>query len=274
MTSEAPSQETSRLAWWNGRLVAEAEIAISPADAGLLSGDGLFETLRADAGRLRDVEAHLDRLELGLKRIDLPIPEDRAALAAALANVAQAVPGPVARVRLTVSRGAGGLPTRLITAKAYEPPPREAHERGVSAVLLHDLRVDSRGPLVNLKSLSYQANALALRRAEAAGDFEALLLNERGLLAEGSRSNVIAVLSGRAWTPPLTDGCLAGTVRRRLIERGLLAERSLSIQDLHKAQEILLTNSLVGALPIGSLDGHPVAVGCTARRLVEALRDL
>lgn len=266
-----PIRESDRLAWWNGGLVIEQGVAISPEDAGFLSGDGLFETLRADGGRLRDVESHLDRLERGLKQIDLPIPEDSAALAAALEEVAGDGPRPTARLRLTVSRGVEGVPTRLVTARPYDPPSSEAYEKGVAAVLLPNLRVDSRGPLAGLKSLARHSNALALRRAESTGAFEALLLNERGRLVEGSRSNVVLVLQGEAWTSPLADGCLPGTVRRRLLERGLLAERSLTRADLQSADEILLTNSLVGVLPVGLLDGRPVPVGDAARRLGAAL---
>ena len=79
-------------AWWNGRLVAAEEVALAPDDAGFLHGDGLFETLRVDGGRVRDLDAHLDRLLDSLPRIDLEIPERRRALAAAVRAVAKAAP--------------------------------------------------------------------------------------------------------------------------------------------------------------------------------------
>ena len=68
------------LAWWNGRMVPLEEVRLSPADAGFLFGDGLFETLRVDAGRPRDLSAHLDRLFAGLQRLSIAPPEDRCAL--------------------------------------------------------------------------------------------------------------------------------------------------------------------------------------------------
>jgi branched-subunit amino acid aminotransferase/4-amino-4-deoxychorismate lyase len=238
------------LSWWNGRSVPAAEARIAPDDAGFLAGDGLFETLRVDNGRALDIVAHLDRLLASLRRISLAIPEEREALADAIAEVAAAAPRPVARLRLTISRGSAGTPTRLITTAPYEPP-----ADGMTALLLPDFRVDSRGPLAGLKTLSWQANRLALDRAAAAGAFEALLVNERGLLAEGARSNVVLALPDGVFTPPLADGCLPGTVRRRLLEAGAIAERSLTLGDLAGARGVVLLNSLVGALGVGRVEG-------------------
>jgi len=242
------------LAWWNGRLVPLSEVRIDPGDPGFLMGDGLFETLRIDAGLPRDADAHLDRLLAGLTRIGIDLPEDRAILSDAIAAVAQAAPG-VARMRITITRGQ----TRLITTAPYTPPTGR-----VRAILLPEPWIDSCSPLAGLKSLSYQANRLALARAEAAGAFEALLLNERGLLVEGSRSNVVVRLHGELFTPPAEDGCLPGTVRRRLLEQGFVTERSLDPEELRSASEILLTNSLIGVLAVGWLDGREMPNGTPA----------
>ncbi|MFP5286014.1 MAG: aminotransferase class IV [Thermoanaerobaculia bacterium] len=222
------------LAWWNGRLVLEDEVRIG---SGEMLGDGLFETLRVDAGRAGDVEAHLDRLLDGLPRVGID-PPGREELAAAVEAVAASSSWPVARMRIAVTPE-----TRLVSLASYAPPTGP-----VSAVLLPEPWIWSRSPLAGLKSLSYQANRLALRRAS--GAFEALLLNERGRLVEGSRSNVILALPDGLFTPPLEDGCLPGTVRRRLLERGEIAERSLTPADLGTASRILLTNSLIGVLEV------------------------
>lgn len=263
------------ISYWNGREVPSAEVRISPEDAGFLMGDGLFETLRVEDGRALDVEAHLDRLLASLGRVEIEIPEDRDALTAGVAAVAHAAPRPVARLRITVTRGAGDEPTRLIAAAPYRPPGEEQYRNGVVALLLADLRIDSRGPLAGLKSLCWQGNRLALLRAERGGAFEALLANEQGRVAEGARSNLIVHLPEGIFTPPVADGCLPGTVRRRLLELGEIVERSLRPDDLERAQEILLTNSLIGVLPVGRLDGlagetsqkKEIAVGQTAMRL-------
>ncbi|MFY9820025.1 MAG: aminotransferase class IV [Thermoanaerobaculia bacterium] len=235
------------LSWWNGRTVPAEEIRIPADDSGFLFGDGLFETLRVDGGRARDVEAHLDRLLAGLRRVGIDLPESRHVLETALEETAAAAPRPTARLRLTVTRS-----TRLITTAPYEPP------EIVTARLLPQYRIDSGSPLAGLKSLNYQTNRLALRQAESQGAWEALLVNERGRLVEGSRSNVAVVLDGRIVTPPESDGCLPGTVRRRLLEKGVIEEGSLSPEDL-TAGEVLLMNSLIGVLPVSRIDGLPGA---------------
>ena len=256
-----------RLAYWNGRFVTRQEIAISPDDSGFLFGDGLFETLRVDGGTARDVEAHLDRLLNGLQRIGIDLPEDREGLQRAVATVAEAAPQPIARLRITVTRGHDGLPTRLISTAAYQPPSEEQYRYGVAVRVAPQLAVDSAGPLVGLKSLSYQANRLALRYAQSGGAWEALLVNERGRLVEGSRSNLAVVLPEGIFTPPTTDGCLPGTVRRRLLERGEIDELSVAPADFDRARELLLMNSLVGVLPVSRIDRRDVPGGPVAARL-------
>jgi branched-chain amino acid aminotransferase len=254
------------LAYWNGRLVPAEEVCIPPDDAGFLFGDGLFETLRVDGGRPRHLSLHLDRLLAGLGRLGIDTPESRCDLGHAVHEVAKAAPRPLARLRITVSRGTAAGPTRLITTSPYEPPGET-----VTAVLLPDLRIDSRSPLAGLKSLCYQTNRVALRQAEARGAFEALLLNEHGRLAEGSRSNVALVLPEGTFTPPESEGCLPGTVRRRLLERGAIRERRLALEDLAKAGGLLLMNSLIGVLPVSRIDGRELPVGPEAARLRKVL---
>jgi len=209
-------------------------------------GEGLFETLRVNRGEALDIAAHLDRLFAGLQRIGIDLPESRDDLANAIASAAAQAPRPVARLRLTVSRDS----TVLITAVPYQPPSEEDYRLGVTIILLADLRLDSRSPLAGLKSLTWEPNRQALRRAEAAGAFDALLLNEHGRLTEGARSNVVLALPEGLFTPPESDGCLPGTIRRRLLEGGWIAERSLTPDDLHRARETVLLNSLIGALSV------------------------
>jgi branched-subunit amino acid aminotransferase/4-amino-4-deoxychorismate lyase len=258
------------LAYWNGRTVPEQEVGISPDDAGFLFGDGLFETLRVDSGAVHDVEAHLDRLLAGLQRIGIDLPEGREELQRAVSAITEDAARPIARLRITVTRGSrgnGGQPTRLITTAAYQPPAEDLYWKGVAVQLLPQYKIDSRSPLAGLKSLCYQTNRLALREAESQGAWEALLINESGRLVEGSRSNLALVFPDGVFTPPRTDGCLPGTVRRRLLESGELQERPLVADDLETAREVLLMNSLVGVLPVSRINSREVPVGPVGKRL-------
>ena len=254
------------LAWWNGRIVPAEEVRIPADDPGFLFGDGLFETLRVDDGRERDLSAHLDRLYAGLERLGIEPLESRCDLGRAVHEVAQAAPRPVARLRITVTGG-----TCLITASPYEPPGEDSYRKGVSVALLTDFRVCSQNPLARLKSLSYQLHRQALREAERRGAWEALLINERERLVEGSRSNIALVLKDGIFTPPESDGCLPGTVRRRLLQSRAIRERRLSLKHLFEMSGLLLMNSLIGVLPVSRLGGRAVPVGPEAERLRETL---
>lgn len=260
------------LAYWNGRIVPAREVVLTPDDGGFLFGDGLFETLLVEDGEVFDLPGHLDRLYSGLARIKLEIPEGPEQLERKVREVATAAPSPICRLRITVTQGTGGLPTRLVIASAYAPPSAGQYANGVAARLFPQYRIDSGGPLAGLKSLCYQASRLALHRAEAAGAYEAFLLNERGRLVEGSRSNIALVFPDGVFTPPRTEGCLPGTVRRRLLELRAISEFSLHPEDLATASEVLIMNSLIGVLPIATVNGRELEVGPTAARLRQLYR--
>jgi branched-chain amino acid aminotransferase len=256
------------LVFRDGKLIEE-DVAPAPGPGtGGVSGNGVYETLRVDAGVARDVEAHLERLEAGVERLGLDIPESRDDLERAVAAVAAAAPRPVARLRILVRReDAGCPPTRLIAAVAYDPPSPEDYHSGVPAVIDRRLVVDPAAPLAGVKVLAREALAAALARAESRGAFEALLLNRHGRVAEGSRSNVIVALDEATVTPPVAEGCLPGTVRRRLLEAGAVCERPVEPAELERARGVLLTSSMMGVLPVRRIDDRDIPVGDDGERL-------
>lgn len=262
------------LAYHDGRLVAPEAVAVGAWDAGLTSGDGVFETLLVAEARPVDVGAHLERLYAGLAAVRIAIPEPIDRLERVVRRVAAAAPRPWARLRITVTRGAGGVPTRLVATGAYEPLEAETRAAGVAVTLLAEHPVASRDPLRRVKSTSYQAEMLAWRRARCAGAFEGLLVNERGRLVEGTRSNVVARLDDVLVTPRVDDGCLPGTVRRRLLEAGLIREAPVPVDALDRVAGLFLTSSLVGVVPVGTIDGRALQPAAVWRSLYDAWRRL
>lgn len=243
------------LAYHDGTLLPFDSIRISPADLGLLGGDGVFETLLGHNGVLVDVDAHLERLERGLTRIELPLGESLGELAEAAEKVAAAAPRPHARIRITVTRGVPGrAATRLVTAAPYTRPTMAERSAGIRAATLDDPPIAAGGFLRGVKSTSYQFYSMAHRRARSRGAEEAILLDSTGRVVEGSRSNVLVRFGAEVVTPPEGDGCLPGTVRRRLMEAGLVDERSIPAGALREADEVMVTNSLIGVLGVGSID--------------------
>jgi branched-chain amino acid aminotransferase len=248
----------------NGAIVPPDFARIDPADRGFTLADGLFETLRAYAGKPFRLEDHLVRLETSAQALGIPLLFDAVRIAEAVVELleANALTEGDAAIRITVTRGTGprGLapppevqPTLLITTGAYHPLPE------VCSATIVDIRRNEGSPLSQMKSLGYLDNVLAARDAAARGAEEAILLNNAGRVAGAARANLFAVLDGRLLTPPLQDGVLPGIARRVVLElaaalRIPTQEASLSPADLTAAREIFLTNSLFEIRSVGRLE--------------------
>ena len=262
----------------NGRLIEATEARIDPADRGLLLGDGLFETLRVYGGRPFRLDAHLARLEAGAAAIGLPVP-DRDEMTTAVTATLRVNELADALLRITLTRGPGprGLlppdevkPTLLIAAHALPPSLPEAMR-----ARLVGIRRNEHSPLSRLKSLAYLDNILALREAAATGCGEAILLNTAGRIAGGSRSNLFLVLEGVLTTPPPSEGVLPGIARQTVLElaaaNGMPArEAPLGIEELERASEAFLTNSLMEVAPLARLEKRTLPPGPFASTLVRA----
>ena len=239
--------------WLNGSLLSGAEARIGHDDRGLTLGDGVFETIRAVAGRPEHVGLHLARLFAGAASLGFAPPFDEEALAAALIAVAD---GKYCSLRLTLTRGPmerGVLPTgvarptTLITAG--KPPDTFVPARLMVARLT---RRNEHSPLARIKSLNYLDSILARQEAEAAGYDDAIMLNTRGAVAEATAANVFLVIDGRLVTPPVSDGALPGIARRLVLGSGQAMEETIAGCDLVRAQSGFLTNSL-GVRQIASI---------------------
>jgi branched-chain amino acid aminotransferase len=247
--------------WLNGALVEEAEARIAPSDHGLLVGDGVFETLRWYEGRPFALEAHLSRLADGCRALGIE-PPARSGLARAAEEVVAANGLADARMRITVTSGAGppglvrgpGPPTVLVAALPLLPWAPAA------TAVTSALRRDERSPLTGVKTVSLAESVFALAAAQAAGANEALLLNGRGELCEASTANVFIVQDGVAVTPPLDAGCLAGITREHVLGLGA-QERTLEPADVHGAQEAFLTSSTREIQPLVAVDGRAIGDG-------------
>lgn len=234
--------------WLDGALVRAAEARIDPADRGLTLGDGLFETIRVEAGEGLRLAAHFARLRHGAGVLGLPVPLGDDALADAVAAVAHANGLAEAAVRLTLTAGPGprGLPrpvchrpTLLLSAAPLPPPP------GLARLVVATVTCrNERSPLSGVKSLNYLDSILARQEASARGADDAVLLNTQGRVAEASAANLFARLDGTWATPPVGEGALPGVMRAAMIGEWGAVERPLTIDDLRRAEAIRLTTAL------------------------------
>jgi branched-chain amino acid aminotransferase len=271
----------------NGRLLLAAEAQVSLFDHGLLYGDGLFETLRVYGGRFFRLDAHLSRLEVGARQLELSLPWGRSALGAALRETAEANGVEDGVVRLSITRGNGPpLPDPELCQQASffvtARPAGSAPQKPAWTAVTGDEHPRLFVPAV--KSLCYLPFQQARLWARRTGADEALLAY-RGTLVEGSTANLFVLKNGTLLTPPLSSGCLAGVTRAAVLELAQrddvsATEADLALADTDEWDEAFLTNSGAGIIPLVELDGQGIGRGevgavtdWARRRYRELVRD-
>jgi len=258
----------------NGELVERSEARVSVFDRGLLYGYGLFETMRSYDGQVFRLDRHLSRLARSADMLGIGEALDVSELGRAVYDTISANELSDARIRLTVTAGEGerslslpasGSLTTMIVAEELVLPLPQAYQNGISAAIVGAAR-NSQSPLSGVKSIGYLESLLVRSQAADAGAEEAVMLNERGLVAECSASNIFIVASGRLLTPSAESGILPGITRGIVIElassMGIEAsEGDVAVADLLNADEAFITNSVIEILPLVELDGRPIGRG-------------
>jgi branched-chain amino acid aminotransferase len=268
--------------WIDGALTDVDAARVSPMDHGLLTGDGVFETLRVYDRRIFAWDRHLDRLAHSADALALPLP-DRATLRRAADAVVAASPDGDGRLRITVTGGPAPLgsergttpPTVIVAMGPLRPfPPTEA-------VVVVPWTRNEHGATAGLKTISYAENVRALAHAHALGASEAVFANTRGDLCEATGSNVFVVADGVVRTPPGDAGCLLGVTRALVLaccaDAGIEChEVPVPLDALRAADEAFLTSSTREVQGIASVDGValPVAPGPVTSGLRDAFRAL
>lgn len=258
--------------WIDGDLVDVDDAHVSPFDHGLLTGDGVFETLRVYNGTPFAIRRHLERLARSAAGLGLRLPETD--LRAAMEAVTAANGVTEGRLRLTVTGGIAPLgsdrgdatPTVLVatTPMVAWPPTTE--------VVVVPWRRNEHSAVAGLKTTSYAENVVALAYAHERGAGEALFLNTAGHLCEGTGTNVFVVLDGQFVTPELASGCLAGITRALVIELTGATECQVPGDALERADEVFLTSSTREVQPVGSPGAVTTEAAAALRALIE--RDL
>ena len=278
----------SEIVYLNGSLIPRNQASVSVLDYGFLYGFGLFETMRAYEGKVFQLNKHLNRLARSAETLGIAFPAidwEGAVMDTLSANNLGD-----ARIRVTISIGEGGMvpdpatcekPTVLILASPYTPYSREVYEKGFRAVI-SSIRRNSQSPLSRLKSANYLESMLARQEARKAGVDEAICLNEKGLLAEASMSNIFLVSDGILKTPGLESGILPGITRETVIEIASQSgidtlEQDIKSEELFRAEEAFLTNSLMEIMPLTAINDKPIGAGKPGeitRRLIVAYKEL
>ncbi len=274
-----------RLAYVDGRIVLLAAAGIAVEDRGLQFADSLYEVCAVLNGRLLDWSLHLDRLTRNLAALEIAPPMTPAALTLVARRLLAANRATEALLYIQVTRGVAKRdhgfaavmkPTLVMTVRPFDFAQRVAQQAaGVTAISVPDQRWGR----CDLKTTGLLANVMAKQAARKAGAFEALLIGGDDGIAEGSSTNIWAVIDGMLVTPSLSHRILPGVMRATVMRLATGAgldptERDFSLADALVADELLLTSTTVPVLPVVRLDGQAIAdgkPGPVASRLAQSM---
>jgi len=242
-------------------------------------GDGVFTTIRVSRGHLQLWPLHWQRLALAVKRLGLPAVDQQQVYQQALA----AVSADEQVLKILLCRGEGGrgygtsgcVATEVFCWTSALPDYQRWQQQGVR-VGLAAIQLSVQPLLAGLKHCSRLETILLKREVEQSGCDELLAGDSQGLLVEASASNVCLYIDGEWLTPELPNAGVAGVMRQCLLDLGWCKEARLGVGDAHRANAMLLTNSLMPAVPVRQYQQSPLDLARSqtlVQRLVHYLQN-
>jgi len=272
-----------RFVFHNERLMPVEDARLSPGQGGLMSGWGLFTTVRIVEGVPFAYERHWQRLTRDSLRTRCPFPFDEETVRAQLGEVLRAndVREGCARIYAIYNqtgfwRSDETFPEAdLLICSSGLPPHREPVRL---AIREHGRHAGSQ--LAGVKVTSWLNNVWSLQEAQHAGFDEVGLLNERGEVAECTTANIFCVHHGHVLTPPLASGCLEGITRGVLLEIGAsqgitVEEQTLFPEDLYAADEVFISSTNRNLIGVSEIEGREItgSSGPVLRKLESAFSE-
>ena len=272
----------TRAAWIDGALVDPSQPQLNVDDHGVLTGDGVFETLLVvpDGSGVTAfaLGRHLERLAASASRLLLECPysddEIRSAVAECLARAPDA-----GVVRITLTSGGGPIGSRrgdrpgttIVMAGGNAPD----YTPGTSVAVV-PFRRNEHGAMAGVKTTSHAENVVALRYAQDRGATEAIFADTQDRVCEGTGSNIFWSDGTRILTPSLDTGCLAGVTRALILELVDVVETHLPVAELASVPEAFLASTTRVIQSIGRVDERDLAVvdGPLITAATEAMRSL
>ena len=257
-----------------------AERALIPVDdLALVRGIGVFDLLRTYHGKPYFLEEHVNRLLVSAACIDLALPWSHDEICRVALETLSRNNLEEANIRIIITGGSSadfmtpaGKPRLLVLVTPLPKLPEQWYRRGIKVITRKIKRINP-----GAKSLNYLPAAMALRQAQAQGAVEVLYLDEDDNVLEGTTSNVFAFLQGRLITPE--RGILSGITRKVVLEIAAghfqIDCRDLQRQELLGAQEVFITGTNKGLVPVVDVDGARIGDGRpgTETRRITALLD-
>jgi branched-chain amino acid aminotransferase len=255
----------------NDEILDSSARVLTPGQVGLLSGWGVFSTLRVYDGVPFAFERHWARMKADAIRMHVPFPTHPEWLEERLLKLIEANQAWNCTMRVSVVRNRGGLfegpdQTRDFDVIGFTVD-RVKWPQSVQLSILEQGR-HAGSEFAGTKYLSWAENLARYERAHEQGFDEVILLNEHGDVSECTSANVFVVNGSRVWTPPLASGCLPGVTRAVLLEQIQLpgfeiGEKTLTPADLEIADEVFITSTTRELLPASRIQGMQIPGGHT-----------
>jgi branched-chain amino acid aminotransferase len=251
-----------RFIYHNDRVLPLEEVRLSPGQAGLINGWGIFSTVRVFDGIPFALERHYERLARDAGRIQLPLTTSQSEVRDAMQQMLQANRIGNACVRIYfifntigIWKSAEPFPQVDLIMYAMDVPERV----GATTLSVQENGRHAAHPLTGTKVTSWLNNAWMVEQAHRRGYDDALLLNERGEVSECTAANIYCIRGGDVATPPLSSGCLSGVSRAILMEEGPrigvpITERVLKLEDFYYADEVFITSTTRHVQPISHIE--------------------
>lgn len=246
----------------NESILEHSAASLAPSQVGLLSGWGVFSTLRVSGGVLFAFERHWNRITRDAKALHVPLLPDPTQLHRKLLELVEANRAYNSTLRLVIVRNGGGMwgnpaPDRPSDIIALTADSKE-WGHGVKLAYQENAR-HAASPFAGTKILSWSMNLTWLEMAQARGFDEVILLNERGEAAECTSANLFIANGNQVWTPPLDSGCLPGITRELLLcevrAPGIaIGEKALKPADIESADEVFITSTTRDLLPVEQIE--------------------
>jgi len=227
-------------------------------DEGFAYGIGVFETMAVAHGKIIFKDRHLRRMQEGMRKLNIK-KEDMGAYFSIGKDGDQMEHG---IRKLMVSS------QNVVTSVGQNPYKQEDYEKGFH-LEISEIRRNETSPLTYIKTLNYGDNILEKQRARSFGYDEPVFLNSRGELAEGAVTNIFFCKEGTIYTPAVECGILPGIMREWIIEKFPVKEVKIFPEDISQFDEMFVTNSLLGIMPVVRLG----AVKFSSRKCAEILYD-
>jgi branched-chain amino acid aminotransferase len=259
----------------DGRLGSAEERSLSPLDQGFLFGASVYETIRTYEGVPFLPSRHFKRLRESAEALGIEIDTSDDELRRRLYETLDSAGNEESSIRIVVTAGVGSMdyragssttPTIVIIVRPLPPHAESLYREGAVASFVPIMRAAPGGVNPRIKSSNLISNLMALRAAHAKGAYEALMLNPRGEVCEGSMSNVFFVKDDTIVTPPLSSGILEGITRELIVSIGHesgfeVEERAFVPDELLQADEVFITASSRQIVPIVRVDDTQIADG-------------